>query len=137
MGSGPVRIISVPLCFFANALELFLKAGEIFVGKFFQIDKFISSACHRSDYFVEFQMGRFGIAILRILNEKDHQESNNCRYGINNEQPRIRIMERGAGYCSNDDDKHRAGKSPRATENPRRAPCKNPKSIAHDAKEIP
>ena len=91
------RIVSVPLCFFANSLELFLKAGEIFVGKFFQIDKFISSAFQRSNYFVEFQMSRFGIAVLRILNEKDHQESNNCRYGINNEQPGIRIMERGAG----------------------------------------
>jgi hypothetical protein len=37
------RIVSVPLCFLANALELSLKTGEIFVGKFFQIDEFISS----------------------------------------------------------------------------------------------
>ena len=66
------RIVSVPLCFFANPLKLFLKTSQIFVGKFFQIDKFISSAFQRSDYFVEFQMSRFGIAILRILNEKDH-----------------------------------------------------------------
>ena len=73
VGSGlATRIVSVPLCFFANPLELFLKANQIFVGKFFQIDKFVSSAFHRSDYFVEFQMSRFGIAILRILNEKDH-----------------------------------------------------------------
>jgi hypothetical protein len=63
------RIVSVPFCFFSNALELFLKAGEIFVGKVFQIDKFISSPFQRSDYFVEFQMNRFGIAVLRILNE--------------------------------------------------------------------
>src|SRR6266404_4174878 len=91
------QIVSVPLCFFAYALELFLEAGEIFVGKFFQIDKFISSPFQRSDYFVEFQMSRFGIAVLRILNEKDHQESNNCRSGINNELPGIRIMKRGAG----------------------------------------
>ena len=66
------RIVSVPLCFFANSLELFLKTSQIFVGKFFQIDKFISSAFQRSNYFVEFQMSRFSIAILRILNEKDH-----------------------------------------------------------------
>ena len=66
------RIVSVPLCFFANSLELFLKTSQIFVGKFFQIDKFISSAFQRSNYFVKFQMSRFGIAILRILNEKDH-----------------------------------------------------------------
>ena len=91
------RIVSVPLCFFAYALELFLEAGEIFVGKFFQIDKFISSPFQRSDYFVEFQMSRFGIAVLRILNEKDHQESNNCRSGINNELPGIGVMKRGTG----------------------------------------
>jgi hypothetical protein len=66
------RLVSVPLCFFANALELFLKTSQIFVGKFFQIDKFVSSAFQRSNYFVEFQMSRFGIAILRILNGKDH-----------------------------------------------------------------
>lgn len=91
------KIVSVPLCFFANALELFLKAGEIFVGKFFKIDKFISSAFQRPNYFVEFQMSRFGIAVLRILNEKDHQESNNCRSGINNELPGVRIMKRRPG----------------------------------------
>ena len=87
-----VKIISVALGFFPNALELFLKAVKIFVGKFFKIDKFISSVFQRPNYFVEFQMNRFGIAVLRILNEKDHQESNNCRSGINNELPRIRIM---------------------------------------------
>src|SRR6266480_4254564 len=82
-------IVSVSLCFFAKPLELFLKAGEIFVGKFFQIDELISSAFQRSNYFVEFQMNRFSIAVLRILNEKDHQESNNCRPGIDNQLPRI------------------------------------------------
>src|SRR6266487_5974143 len=90
-------IVSVPLRFLANALELFLEAGESLVGKFFQIDKFISSAFQRSDYFVEFQMSRFGIEVLRILNKKDHQESNNCRSGVNNELPGIRIVKRGAG----------------------------------------
>ena len=66
------RIVSVPLCFFAKQRELFLKAGKILVGKFLQIDKVISSAFQCSNYFVEFQMNRFGVAVLRILNEKDH-----------------------------------------------------------------
>jgi hypothetical protein len=61
------RIVSVPLCFFSNSLKLFLKAGEIFVGKFFQIDELISSAFQRSNYFVEFQMNRFSVAVLRIM----------------------------------------------------------------------
>jgi hypothetical protein len=130
------RIVSVPLSSFSNALELFLKTGDFFVGKFFKIDKFISSAFQRSNYFVEFQMSRFGIAVLRILNEKDHQESNNCRSGINNELPGIRIMKRRTGQSPNDDDENSAGKSPGATEYPRRAPCKDPKSIAYYAKEI-
>ena len=91
------KIVSVPLRFFANSLELFLKAGEIFVGKFFKIDELISSAFQRPNYFVEFQMSRFPIAVLRILNEKNHQESNNRRPGINNELPGVRIMKHGAG----------------------------------------
>ena len=41
-------------------------------------------------------MSRFGIAVLRILNEKDHQKSNNRRAGINNKLPGVRIMKRGA-----------------------------------------
>jgi hypothetical protein len=69
---GAARNVSVPLCFLPDSLELFLKASQIFVGKFFQIDKFVPSALQGSNYFVEFQMSRFGIAILRILNEKDH-----------------------------------------------------------------
>src|SRR5438445_10618026 len=96
-GAHAARIVSVSLGFFANALELFPEAGEIFVGTFFQLDKFISSALQRANDFVEFQMSRFGIAVLRILNEEDHQESNNCRSGINNELPAIRIMQRGTG----------------------------------------
>ena len=91
------KIVSVPLRFFANSLELFLKAGEIFVGKFFKIDELISSAFQRPNYFVEFQMSCFGIAILRILNEKDHEESDNRRPGIDNELPGIRVMKHGAG----------------------------------------
>ena len=42
------RNASVPLCFFSDSLELFLKVSQIFVGKFFQIDKFVSSAFQRS-----------------------------------------------------------------------------------------
>jgi hypothetical protein len=38
------KIVSGPLCLFANSLELSLKTGEIFVGKFLQVDEFISSA---------------------------------------------------------------------------------------------
>ncbi len=91
------KFVSVPPCFFANTLELFLKTSDFFVGKFFKIDEFISSAFQRSNYFVEFQMSRFRIAVLRILNEKDHQESDNCRSGINNELPGIRIMKRRPG----------------------------------------
>jgi hypothetical protein len=43
------RIVSVPLCFFANPLELFLKTGEVFVGKFLQIDEFIPSVFQRAN----------------------------------------------------------------------------------------
>src|SRR5206468_12229123 len=66
------RFVSAPFCFFTNPLELFFQASEIFVRKFFKIDKLISSAFQRSNHFIEFQMSRFAIAILCILNEKDH-----------------------------------------------------------------
>jgi hypothetical protein len=81
-------------------------------------------------------LNRLGIAVLRILNEKDHQESNNCRPGIDNELPRIRIMEHGAGESPNDEDDNRARESPRATKHPRRTPCENSKSIANYTKNL-
>jgi hypothetical protein len=43
------RMVSVPLRFFANTLELFFELGEVIVRKAFKIDEFISSGFHRSD----------------------------------------------------------------------------------------
>ena len=45
-------------------------------------------------------------------------------------------MKRRAGQSPNDDNEDSAGENPSATEHHRRAPCKDPKSIAHHAKEI-
>jgi hypothetical protein len=45
----PPALFFVRSAFLTNSLELFLKAGEIFIGKFFQIDEFISSALQRSN----------------------------------------------------------------------------------------
>ena len=45
-------------------------------------------------------------------------------------------MKRGASYSPNDDNEDSDAKSPSATEHRRRAPCKNPKGIAHYTKEV-
>jgi len=79
-----------------DSLELFLEIGEIFIRMSLQIDKFTPRVLQCSNWFVELQMNRFGIAVLRILNQKHHQKSNNGRSGINNKLPSIRIMKCGA-----------------------------------------
>jgi hypothetical protein len=43
------RIVSVPFSFFANPFELSLKTGKVLVGKFLQIDEFISSVFQRAN----------------------------------------------------------------------------------------
>jgi hypothetical protein len=45
---------------FADALKLFFERFQVFVGKFFQIDKLISSTFEGADDLIQFQVDRFG-----------------------------------------------------------------------------
>ena len=58
-------------------------------------------------------MNRRAIAILSVLNNEDHQKSNDCRPSIDNELPRIGVMEYRAGDGPGDDDEYCEQKSNR------------------------
>src|SRR6266852_8638223 len=47
----------------------------------------------RANQFVQFQVQRFSVAILGVLDEKNHQESDDRGPGIDDELPCIREME--------------------------------------------
>jgi hypothetical protein len=58
-------------------------------------------------------LNRGAIAILGVLNNEDHQKRDDCRPSIDNELPRIGVMEYRAGNGPSDDDEYREQKSNR------------------------
>src|SRR5947207_7192132 len=81
-------------------------------------------------------MDRLRVAVLRVLDEENHQESDDRRSGINDELPGIRIMKGWAGNPPDNYDEQRKDEGPGAAQHVRSSPGEDAKGIAHDAKEI-
>src|SRR5207248_8271556 len=54
-----------------------------------------------------------GIPILRILDQKDHEEGDDCRSSIDNKLPSIRIVVSWTESCPDNNRTYRQTKSPR------------------------
>lgn len=121
---------------FANSLEMFLQLFQVFVRKFFNVDKFIARIFEGTDELIEFQLGCLGIAVLRVLNKEDHEKSDNGRASINDELPGIRKMEDRTGGGPRNNDKNCEDKDPRAPQKIGGLARKNVKGIPDRAKNI-
>ena len=130
------RVIVV-LGSFAQTLKLFFEAFQVFVGKFFKIDKFVSRTFEGADDLIQFQMDRFGIAVLGVLDQEHHKKGDDRCGRINNELPCIGEMKGGSGEDPHEDDKHRSGKGPGAAKDDGRPARENAKGVTYDAKKIP
>jgi len=64
--------------------------------------------------FIEFDLNGGIVAILRILDEKHHKESNDRSSRIDHQLPRIGILKDGATCCPNYNDEHRSYESTRS-----------------------
>ena len=62
--------------------------------------------------FVELEMDRSRLAILSILDQKDHQESNNRRTGVDNELPVFRVTAKWSHNGPDDDGRRCEQESP-------------------------
>src|SRR5947208_13258284 len=60
-----------------------------------------------------------GIPILRILDQKDHEEGDDCRSSIDNKLPSIRIVVSWTESCPDNNRTYRQTKSPRGTDQDR------------------
>ena len=120
----------------AHPLELFLEFLQFFIGKILEIDELIARVFDCSNQFVQFQMNCFGIAVLRVLNQKHHQEGDNGRGGIYDQLPSIGEMKRRAGEDPNEDDEHLPAKGPGAAKHDGRMACENSERVTDNAKEI-
>ena len=85
---------------------------------------------------IEFQMDRFRIAVLRILNQEHHQESDDGRAGVDDQLPRIGKMKGRAGQRPDHDDENRGGKCPGTAENDGRLPREDAEGIPHATEEV-
>lgn len=85
---------------------------ELFIGEVFDIDELIAGFLLRLDELIEFEMNGMRVTILRVLNQKHHEECKNSRAGINNELPRIGETEYGTAQRPHEDNQYCAGKCP-------------------------
>ncbi len=124
------------LGFLTKVFELFLEFFQIFVRQIFKIDKFVSRVFEGADNLIEFKMHCFGIAVLRVLNQKHHEEGNDRRRSVNNELPGIGKMKRWSGEEPHQNDEHSSGKRPGAPEDDGGSPGENAKRITHHTKKV-
>ena len=96
-----------------NLVNVFLNCSDIFIAEVFQANIIAASAFGGTNQLVEFELDGFAIAVLCILNEKDHQERDDGGAGVNDKLPRVRIVKEFARKCPGDDDDNSANKDDR------------------------
>ena len=128
----------VPLrsAFVRSPSELLFEFLQLLVGEIFKIDKLISCALECADHLIQFQMNRFGVAVLGVLNQKYHQKRDNGRGGVDDQLPRIGKMKGRTCYQPDNDDEHSSSKCPSAAENDGGTTRKNTERVTDDTKEI-
>ena len=120
----------------AHAPELCFELLELLIGKVLEIDEFIARVFDRANEFVQFQMNCFCVAVLRVLNQKDHEKGDDCGSRVNDQLPSVGEMKSGASKEPDEDDKHSSSKCPSAAEHHRGATGENTERVANYAKEI-
>ena len=66
---------------------------ELFLRQFFEIEQVIAGAADGPDQFVKFEMYGLGIAVLRALNKKDHDERDDGGSSIDDQLPGVGKLE--------------------------------------------
>lgn len=91
--------------------ELFLQADELdsdtlklFVRHLVETNKARACAFNASEKLIELQGNHLGLPVLGILNQEHHQERDDCRSRVDDELPRIRVVEHGTGHGPSHDD---------------------------------
>ena len=77
------------------------------------------------------------ITVLRVLNQEDHQESNDGCACIDDELPRVRVIEDVTGQRPDHNDRDGDDEGPGAAEDFRGITREDTKGVPHPAEEIP
>jgi hypothetical protein len=78
----------------------------------------------------------FGVTVLRVLNQKHHEEGDDCCGGVDDQLPRVREMKRRSADKPNNNYKHSTAKRPGASEQYGRTLRETSERVPDDAKKI-
>ena len=87
---------------------------EIGLGQIFDVDEPIARAPERRHELVQLEMNRARLLVLRALDEEHHEERDDRRARVDDELPRVRVVEDRAGHEPQENHAARGGEGPRA-----------------------
>jgi hypothetical protein len=82
-------------------------AIELIVVELLQIEQRIVRSGHRADQLVELDLERIGVAVLRALDQKHHQEGHDRRASVDHELPGIAEAEQRSTHAPEENNEHR------------------------------
>src|SRR3954451_20176406 len=85
---------------------LLMQRVQLFVREVFERGKPILRPLHRENELGELDLYGEDIAVLRVLNREHHQKRHNGRAGIDDQLPRIAVIEIGPHRAPDQDDEH-------------------------------
>jgi hypothetical protein len=78
---------------------------QLGIGRVLEVDQPIARRMRRPEQLVQLQMNRLRVVVLRVLNQKDHQERDDSGAGVDDELPRVgEVKERARDAPRQDDD---------------------------------
>lgn len=92
-------------------VEVRLQHVEFLLAQRFDINQPVAGPVHGGDQLVELQVNRQRVLVLRPLNQKDHQEGDDGRAGVDHELPRVGEPEDRSGDGPRDDDRRCRGET--------------------------
>jgi hypothetical protein len=79
---------------------------ELIVRQIFQADQAVAGLLTGPDQLVQFEVQGFGIGVLGMLDQEDHQERDDGCARIDDQLPRVGIAEQRSDERPQDDDRH-------------------------------
>ena len=100
------------LAFGADFFEVLADVFEVVVGEMFDLNHFVARIFQGMDDFVELEVNGAGVAILRVLNQEDDEESDDSSGRIYDELPGVREMKVRAGDSPKNNEQNGRGEGP-------------------------
>ena len=85
--------LAAVVAFFADLLVLVGEFLQFIVGEMLDVDHLVVCLVDGLDDLVELQVDGAGVAVLRVLDQEDHEEGDDGGAGVDDELPSVRIVE--------------------------------------------